>query len=229
MKQTVWTEIECPSCGKALQHDVRRGPRSPTQFACEHCESPVYIHYDRRGGLYINGERTDAWRNSLKRFLEAPSRNTFPIIWTPSQRVFPDGGVAPPSPGKKWKAPPPPGRVLRKTQRTIYLAGSYLGPAEERMEVRCRCLDCHGRLTAMVWPRSQVLGKPPLAGILVLDSLLADRQQALAPLDRFLREGGSAAALLVCRRCKTQNAFILRGHRSEGSKPLADLLRIVDN
>ena len=129
------------------------------------------------------------------------------------------------------EGPPPPGRVLRKTQRTIYLAGSYLGPAEGRMEVGCRCLGCHRFLTAMVWPRSQVLGKAPLAGILVLDSLLADRQQALAPLDRFLREGGSAAALLVCRRCKTktENAFILRGHRSEGSKPLADLLRIVDN
>ena len=68
-----------------------------------------------------------------------------------------------------------------------------------------------------------------LVGIVVLDATLKGRRQELEnQLGPFLRRARAAAALLVCRACKAENAFVLRGHAVERPMLLDELLAAVD-
>jgi hypothetical protein len=62
--------------------------------------------------------------------------------------------------------------------------------------------------------------------VVVIDNLLKDRRLSIARLDQLLRDQRRAAALLVCRSCKAQTAFVFREPRSLKRIPLDQLLPV---
>ena len=230
MKARIHAQYACPTCNRVIKVLGPVPKQTPGKISCPDCGGSIYTYVDRRGRVHVSSERSDAWDRAQDRYLNAPGTIELPIIWTPARKSWPAvSGPVQTIPTKKRKSPPSPGgRIIRNVKPRIVLAGSFAAAPGTQVETGCNC-RCGKHLTSLVWDRSYLAGRDPLVGIVVLDAKLKERRQELEDqLGPFLRRARAAVALLVCRACKADNVFVLRGHAVERPMLLDELLTLVD-
>ncbi len=212
-------EYTCPNCGQQLGGMTVRLTRANVGMNlldCFGCGCPLYGRVDRRGRLRISLAPPKAlmapdgkphhfiwkWGETDSGTISEPvdsstSRFTgrFPIFWTPNRADSRDVLLRPSS-----RAERPP----------VEEDGTVTPPPEVRQSIRCVCLSCKKFLTRLSWYSDTNGDSEPPHGVVVLDTHFKDRQLPLARLDQQLRGLRMAVAILACRRCKAETAYIFR-------------------
>ena len=214
--------LVCPNCGAAVSAfmlPIFKGC-PPAERVCPGCSELLLIRITRRGRVEVK------IRPQLLRADGTP---------LPSQSArqdhvtVPNVALAPLRPG----VPPRPESLTsrKKVELPIYWAPKIqeahllrLADGACSISVVCRCPKCGKRLTSLWWPRARggARSDPPF-GVVVIDTRLRGWGE-IARLGAYFRQRWQAAALLVCRRCRTATAFTFREPRSLRAVPLDALL-----
>lgn len=207
--------VECPGCERGYELHVPSTPTWVTRFGCAYCGAALIIKLDTVGDVIVT--RVEDHEAAERQHFARSGPRQFPIPWSPKAvvRIVPPNNRYQNEPWTDAGSDPDrrfTGYIKADHSRLPLLLADQQVDAEWWTDVSCRCSGCHKLLEQITWPRSLVAGREPLLGLVVADISLMSRTDLMDRLDKAVRHGGLAVVALLCRSCKVESVFFLRGH-----------------
>lgn len=191
-------------------------------FQCLQCGAVLQLATAGKGRYSISLLREASFpdRDSAD---ESPPSVVYPLIWSPKamQRTALSADLYDVSPEFRLTDDPSGYKYVGFVATDKLVVCLHPPASGESLDnwglAACRCAKCRRLLDRLAWPRPLLAGEPPLTGIVILDERVTGQTELLAGIERAASESRSAAAVMVCRRCKSTNLFLLRGKRQSGA------------